>query len=72
MSDEENDRFKMEQRLLVENLNHIPHTPSAWDQDMCDIDEDPDPHGKYVLYLLYLLRLICLCSCVREMWALTS
>lgn len=44
-SDEENDRFEKEQRLLTENVKTIPHTPSAWDQDVYDVDEDPNPHA---------------------------
>jgi len=48
MSDEENDRFEEEQSLLTDNFETIPHTPSAWEQDIYDIDEDPDPHGKNV------------------------
>lgn len=46
MSDEESDRFEVEQHLLTRDLNKIPHTPSAWEQDIHDIDEDPNPHGK--------------------------
>lgn len=49
MSDEENDRFEKEQRLLTENFDNIPHTPSAWEQDNYDVDEDPDPHGINVI-----------------------
>lgn len=48
MSDEENDRFEEEQSLLTDNIGSIPHTPSAWEQDMYDVDEDPDPHGKNI------------------------
>lgn len=48
MSDEENDRFENEQRLINSDFKKIPHTPSAWEQDIYDIDEDPDPHGKVV------------------------
>lgn len=47
-SDEEHDRFEKEQRLLTENVKTIPHTPSAWDQDVYDVDEDPNPHGKNI------------------------
>lgn len=46
MSDEENDRFENEQQLLTEKLHTIPHTPSAWEEDIYDVDEDPNPHGK--------------------------
>lgn len=46
MSDEENDRFEEEQRLLTTDFKKIPQTPSAWEEDNYDIDEDPDPHGK--------------------------
>lgn len=46
MSDEENDRFEEERRLFTENFKTIPHTPSAWEEDIYDIDEDPNPHGK--------------------------
>lgn len=52
MSDEENDRFEEEQNLLANNFETIPHTPSAWEQDIYDVDEDPDPHGKNVNYCL--------------------
>lgn len=52
MSDEENDRFENEQRLLTGNFQSIPHTPSAWDQDIYDIDVDPDPHGNYQLFFV--------------------
>lgn len=53
MSDEENDRFEKELSLLTENFETIPHTPSAWDQDIYDIDEDPNPHGiKYEYRLI--------------------
>ncbi|CAH1736226.1 ankyrin repeat domain-containing protein 49-like [Aphis gossypii] len=45
MSDEENDRFEEEQNLLANNFETIPHTPSAWEQDIYDVDEDPDPHA---------------------------
>lgn len=45
--DEENDRFENEQRLLSQNFNKISCTPSAWEQDENDVDEDPNPHGKY-------------------------
>jgi len=48
MSDEENDRFEEEQNLLANNFETIPHTPSAWEQDIYDVDEDPDPHGTNV------------------------
>lgn len=46
MSDEENERFEIEQRLLNQDFNKVPHTPSAWEADIYDIDEDPNPHGK--------------------------
>lgn len=46
MSDEENDRFEEERRLLNENFKRIPHTPSTWEEDIYNIDEDPNPHGK--------------------------
>lgn len=49
MSDEEDDRFEIEQHLLTNNINKIPHTPSAWEQDIHDIDEDPNPHGKILI-----------------------
>lgn len=52
MSDEENDRFEIEQRLLSRDLHKIPHTPSAWEQDIDDIDEDPNPHGN-ILTIVY-------------------
>jgi len=45
MSDEENDRFEEERRLFTENFKPIPHTPSAWEEDIYDIDEDPNPHA---------------------------
>ncbi|XP_050441239.1 ankyrin repeat domain-containing protein 49-like [Adelges cooleyi] len=45
MSDEEEERFELEQRLLNSDFNQIPHTPSAWEQDIYDVDEDPDPRG---------------------------
>lgn len=48
MSDEEEDRFEKEQQLLNQNFNKIPHTPSAWEADIYDIDEDPNPHGKNI------------------------
>lgn len=48
MSDEEDDRFEKEQQLLKQNFNKIPHTPSAWEDDIYDIDEDPNPHGKNI------------------------
>ncbi|VVC37783.1 Ankyrin repeat-containing domain,Ankyrin repeat [Cinara cedri] len=44
MSDEENDRFENELRLLTKDFKNIPRTPSAWEQDIHDIDEDPNPH----------------------------
>lgn len=48
MSDEETDRFEKELSLLTENFETIPHTPSTWEGDIYDIDEDPNPHGiKY-------------------------
>lgn len=53
MSDEENDRFEKEQRLLTKDFDNIPHTPSAWEQDIYDVDEDPDPHGKNVISIFY-------------------
>lgn len=46
MSDEEEERFELEQRLLNSDFNQIPHTPSAWEQDIYDVDEDPDPRGN--------------------------
>lgn len=48
MSEEEDDRFEKEQQLLNQNFSKIPHTPSAWESDICDIDEDPNPHGKII------------------------
>jgi len=45
MSDEENDQFE-ELCLLTENFKTIPHTPSTWEEDIYDIDEDSSPHGK--------------------------
>lgn len=45
MSDEEDDRFEKEQHILNANSELIPHTPSAWEDDIYDIDEDPNPHG---------------------------
>lgn len=55
-SDEEYDRFEKEQRLLTENVKTIPHTPSAWDQDVCDVDEDPNPHGKNIYNFIILSK----------------
>lgn len=55
-SDEEHDRFEKEQRLLTENVKTIPHTPSAWDQDVCDVDEDPNPHGKNIYNFIILCK----------------
>lgn len=52
MSDDENDRFENEQSLLKGNMETIPHLPSAWDQDIHDIDEDPNPHGKIFLTII--------------------
>jgi len=52
MSDEENDRFEEEQSLLTDNIETIPHTPSAWEQDIYDVDEDPDPHGKKLIIFM--------------------
>lgn len=48
MSDEENDRFEEEQRLLTEDYKTIPITSSTWQDDIYNIDEDPNPHGKKV------------------------
>lgn len=46
MSDDENDRFEKEQCLLTSGFKTIPKTPSSWEEDNYDIDEDLDPHGK--------------------------
>ncbi|XP_050541966.1 ankyrin repeat domain-containing protein 49-like [Daktulosphaira vitifoliae] len=46
MSDEENDRFENEQCLINSDFKNIPHMPSAWEQDIYDVDEDPDPHAS--------------------------
>lgn len=54
MSDEENDRFEHELRLLTGNTKTIPHTPSAWEDDSNDVDEDPNPHGNYILKIYVL------------------
>jgi len=48
MSDEENDHFDEAQRLLIKNIESTLHTASAWEQDINDVDEDPDPHGKNI------------------------
>jgi len=48
MSDEENHQF--EELCLTENFKTMPHTPSTWEEDIYDIDEDPNPHGKNYNY----------------------
>lgn len=49
MSDDEDSRFENEQRLLNGDFKSLPHTASAWEEDICNVDEDPNPHGINII-----------------------
>lgn len=48
MSDDEERRFENEQRLLSGDFKSVPRTASAWEEDICDVDEDSNPHSKNI------------------------
>lgn len=56
MSDDEDSRFENEQSLLNGDFQSLPRSVSAWEEDICDVDEDSNPHGKNINRYISFLR----------------